>query len=236
MRLQQQAQKWFRLNVLFKSSEIISKIFGNGVNILSWGLTEEEASMNKKISGFGMVRSGVYENVVVEGCGFASGDICVNHIKVAGAFKGKSIWNTLDICVEGVSQIEATDFADKLIIKGAAKIDRPNENFIRFLGTGAITAQAFECNHFHLTGKCHIHKLKADEIHILEDNNHKSKKAQQSVAEQIYCKKLIAYHLKAKKIVAQEVQLHGICEIDTLICEKAELCDPECKVKDYISK
>ena len=118
MRLQQQAQKWFRLNVLFKSSEIISKIFGNGVNILSWGLTEEEASMNKKISGFGMVRSGVYENVVVEGCGFASGDICVNHIKVAGAFKGKSIWNTLDICVEGVSQIEATDFADKLIIKG----------------------------------------------------------------------------------------------------------------------
>ena len=176
MRLQQQAQKWFRLNVLFKSSEIISKIFGNGVNILSWGLTEEEASMNKKISGFGMVRSGVYENVVVEGCGFASGDICVNHIKVAGAFKGKSIWNTLDICVEGVSQIEATDFADKLIIKGAAKIDRPNENFIRFLGTGAITAQAFECNHFHLTGKCHIHKLKADEIHILEDNNLKSKK------------------------------------------------------------
>ena len=38
--------------------------------------------MNKRISGFGMIKSGVYENILVEGSGVAFGDVDVDHIKV----------------------------------------------------------------------------------------------------------------------------------------------------------
>ena len=31
--------------------------------------------MNKRISGFGMIKSGVYENILVEGNGVALGDV-----------------------------------------------------------------------------------------------------------------------------------------------------------------
>lgn len=192
--------------------------------------------MNKKISGFGMIKSGAYENILVEGSGIASGDIDVDHIKIQGVFKGKGIRNALDICVEGIAKIETTDFSDGLTIKGRAKIKRLEKDSVTLFGEGAIDADAFECKNFHLIGSCHIHKLTADEIHILEDKNNRNIKTRQSIIEQISCKKLIAYHLKAKTITAQEVQLHGNCKIDTLICDHVELCDPECLVENRVSK
>ena len=192
--------------------------------------------MNKRISGFGMIKSGLYENILVEGSGVAFGDVDVDHIKVQGTFKGKGVRKALDICVEGVAKIKVTDFANELVIMGNAKIKRTDEDSVTFWGEGAIDSDTFECKSFHLTGSCHIHKLTADEIHILEDKNNRNAKARQSVIEQICCKKLVAYHLKAKTIDAQEVQLHGNCKIDTLICDRVDLCDPECIIENHVSR
>ena len=46
------------------------------------------------------------------------------------------------------------------------------------------------------------------------------------------CNRLVAYGLKAEKVVAEEVELYDACEIGTLICKKKNYCSPECIIEN----
>lgn len=151
-------------------------------------------------------------------------------------FKGKGVRNTSEIQIEGIAKIARSDFSDYLTISGKAKITGIKDGCSVMICSGSIKAGTVKVERLHLTGTCRLDMLKATEIHILESKNDKRLSAQLSQVDQIICRKLIAYNLKAENICAQEVQLYGNCEINTLICESLSKCEPGCVIRNHIQK
>ncbi len=171
--------------------------------------------MNKKISGIGFVKSGAYQKIDVSGLGYALSELEADTISVSGVFRSQTIHQACKIDVSGVMKCDKIAFVQKLSVSGV-------------LDTNEVT-----CTSFHLYGYCHIGTLQADEITFFEDKS--SKNLRQSKINHIICTKLIAHDLKADTITADEVELYGCCEINTLICENLIRHDESCIVKHHIS-
>ena len=194
--------------------------------------------MSRTIEGIGFIKEGIYKTLDVAGVGMALGNIDVKKIHVKGIFKGKEVQNTEEMIVEGVAsgKLNVCHCADILRICGKAKIQRTEENSVVFKGEGTLRADTIVIDGFYLKGVCQMNKLEAPEVHIIEINNNRYVKNHRSVVDEIVCRKMIAYDLKAKNVTAQEVELHGNCEIDTLICGTIAYCDSGCVIKNHIKK
>lgn len=192
--------------------------------------------MNKKISGLGVVGGGKYETVFIAGMGTALQNIEAEKLIVEGMFKGKGVYHTSEIQIEGIAKISDSDFADHLTVSGKAKITANRDAHSTMVCQGSIKAGTMKLGRLHLTGTCHLDMLRASEVHIVESKNDRRLREQISRVDQIVCQKLIAYNLKAEGIRAREVQLYGKCEVGTLICELLSKCEPTCIIGKHIRK
>ena len=94
--------------------------------------------MNKKISGLGVVGGGKYETVFIAGMGTALQNIEAEKLIVEGMFKGKGVYHTSEIQIEGIAKISDSDFADHLTVSGKAKITANRDTHSTMVCQGSI--------------------------------------------------------------------------------------------------
>ena len=190
------------------------------------------------LNGIGKIKCGTYEEIVVEGMGFAKDPITVKKILVAGTMKGKKVRCTKQMKVEGI-MVGDIQFGARTRFKailGNAVIEKQENGHTSFDVEGELRADVVAVEVFKIKGRCRINKLETveatltpnpSENKILKSRNLENRKSEVG---EIVCNRLVAYGLKAEKVVAEEVQLYDACEIGTLICKKKTYCSPDCVI------
>jgi len=190
--------------------------------------------MMKEVKGIGWLRGGIYQNVGVEGLIFSVNDVVVKKLTVSGVLSGKKIKIEDTMAVEGVARgdIHFTGGNHFGRICGVVTIQKQEDDRIILEGEGEIHAKTIVMDTFNIKGRCHISRLEADKVYILEPDSKKNNRNDASVVDEIICKKLKVYELTAEKVIADEVELYGECKIGTLIYKEKKLVSPKCIIQN----
>ena len=187
--------------------------------------------MNKFVNGISRIKSGIYENVNVNGVVFSVNDIVVKKLDVGGTLSGKTIKIKDEFIVNGIVHGDIRFGCENRIgmIIGGVTIKKLENEHIVLDGDGDIRADTITMDIFNMKGRCRIKRLKAQEVDILEPDL-KIRKGK-SVIDEIHCKRLRAYDLTAGNVVAEEVELYGACKIGTLTCKEKKYVSPDCIIE-----
>ena len=191
-------------------------------------------------NGIGKIKCGTYERIDVEGMGFAQAPIAAKKIHVSGTLKGKKVRCTEQMKVEGIigGDIQFGARTRFQAILGNAVIEKQENGHTSFDVEGELRADVVAVEMFKIKGHCRINSLEAVEVILCPNppSKNKSLKNRKSEVGEIVCDRLVAYGLKAEKVVAEEVQLYDACEIGTLICKRKTYCSPDCIIMNELER
>lgn len=193
--------------------------------------------MRKDVRGTGWLKGGIYENINVEGTAFSICDIVVRSLSVSGSYIGKKVKCEDSLVVKGAmcGDIHFSGGTHIGIISGDVTIKKQEGTHIILKGDAEIRGEGIVADTFRLEGRCRIARLEANTVELLEskfDQNHRNNV---STIDEIVCKKLKAYNLNVKKVIAEEVELYGKCKIGTLIYKEKKCTSPDCVIENGLS-